>query len=50
MTFTLGYSPAAHVTLRGELRYDLGDRVYPDPAPRFADTQDNVALQALYTF
>lgn len=50
VTFTLGYSPAARFTLRGELRYDLGDRVYPDPGPGFANTQGNVALQALYAF
>lgn len=50
LTFTLGYSPVTHFTLRGELRYDLGDPVYPDPGPGFSDTQGNVAVQAIYTF
>lgn len=50
VTVTLGYSPVHSVTLLGELRYDLGDRIYPDPGPPFRSTQGNVAFEAIYSF
>lgn len=52
VTATMGYSPVKSLTLMGELRYDMGDKVYPqaEAGNPYTDTQGNVALEAIYAF
>lgn len=55
VTATIGYSPVANLTLLGEVRYDMGDKVYPNPgvmgvSSTYKDTQGDIAIKAIYTF
>lgn len=53
ITGTVGYSPITNLTLLGELRYDMGSKVYPNPGltgSDYSDTQGNIAVKAIYTF
>lgn len=56
VTATVGYSPVDNFTVLAELRYDMGDRVYPNPGSSpyiptaYTDTQGNIAVKTIYTF
>jgi len=57
VTATVGYSPTAHFTVLGELRYDIsGDRIYADPGSSpystnaYSNDQGNIAVKAIYSF
>ena len=52
VTATVGYAPVPSLKLLGELRYDMGDKVYPQASATnpYTDTQGNVAVEAVYSF
>jgi hypothetical protein len=50
VTAALNYMPIKHLTVIGEVRANMGDKVYSNPNPAMTDSTQSLAIKAIYSF